>query len=95
MRATMTVAQGARGAAEDSRGGWFTGALGQFVSIRQLHALLPCLVTTFTAMSCPPAIGATMTVVDKLPFFGDFFELVGLAVIATYTYRYVTDPSER
>ena len=34
-------------------------------------------------------------VVDKLPFFGDFFELVGLAVLATYSYRYITDPSER
>ena len=41
------------------------------------------------------AIGATMSVVDKMPFFGDFFELVGLAVLATFTYRYVTDPSER
>jgi hypothetical protein len=34
-------------------------------------------------------------VVDKLPFFGDFFELVGLAVLGTYAYRYITDPSER
>ena len=41
------------------------------------------------------ALGATMGVVDKLPFFGDFFELVGLAVLATYAYRYVTDPEER
>ena len=70
-----------------------------------------------------------MGVVDKLPFFGDFFggsgdvgnwdyvkvsqlsaahstlmhlcleqcsaELVGLAVLGTYAYRYVTDPDER
>ena len=36
-----------------------------------------------------------MAVIDKMPFFGDFFELVGLAVLATYTYRYVTDPTER
>ena len=33
--------------------------------------------------------------VDKIPFFGDFLELVGLAVAGTYGYKYVTDPTER
>ncbi len=41
------------------------------------------------------AIGATMNVIDKMPFFGDFFELVGLAVFTTFAYGYITDPSKR
>lgn len=40
-------------------------------------------------------IAAVMDKVDKLPIFGDFFELIGVAVVAAYTYRYITDPAER
>lgn len=36
-----------------------------------------------------------MDAVDRLPFVSDLFELIGVAVVATFTYKYVTDPSER
>ncbi|GAX84735.1 hypothetical protein CEUSTIGMA_g12157.t1 [Chlamydomonas eustigma] len=55
-------------------------------------AIVAILATVIVAQL---AIGATMSVVDKMPFFGDFFELVGLAVVGTFSYRYITDPSER
>jgi hypothetical protein len=33
--------------------------------------------------------------VDRLPFFGDLFELIGVAVVGAYAYRYFSDPAER
>lgn len=41
------------------------------------------------------AIAATMDAVDRLPFFGDFFELIGVVLSSVYAYRYISDPSVR
>ena len=56
----------------------------------------PAIVAILLAVTVGQiAIGATMDTIDRLPFFGDLFELIGVAVVATYVYKYVTDPSER
>ncbi|KAG1655235.1 hypothetical protein FOA52_007967 [Chlamydomonas sp. UWO 241] len=56
----------------------------------------PAIVAILVAVSVAQiAIGAVMDKVDRLPFFGDLFELIGVAVVGAYAYRYFSDPAER